>query len=405
VRIKLTDFGIGSVTAQAAQHSRIGSTTLDQLNAAEQATLFRGAGTALYMSPEQRRGEPADPRHDLYSLGVMWYQLLTGDVTRELHPGWADELLEEYHVPPEHVEAIRACVGILKKRPEDGSKLLELLRHRTAPAPMAIPVSAPTPSPPQPRPILDAQPARPTAPGEAQKLREIVAQAVVAARDAKEADWRFGLMLAGIITGSITAGLTVLFFVLTLALPSNTGFQEARLGIIFMIVFGSIAAAFTIVAVRMGRARHQRKRQTRQALAERIEQTQAALSLPAVPFERDNLDPLCQAGWDLVREIEDRHDLRHAKVEVRYTGRWGFDLPIKVYVDGYYVGEGGRRRGIDLTARLSRGTHYLELREHVYSGPPRVWRQGFVVGREGNCRVEIGPLIGTWLKVEVVGAH
>jgi hypothetical protein len=296
----------------------------------------------------------------------------------------------------------------MKKRPEDGSKLLELLRHRTAPAPMAIPVpvSSPTPPPsPPPRPVLDAPPERPTAPTEPQKLREAVAQAVAAARDAKETDWRFGLMLAGIITGSITGALTLLFLILTLSLPRSSGFQDAYVGVVMMMVFGPIAIGFAIVALLMGRARLLRQRSTRQALGERIEQAQAALSLPAIPFDRDNLDPLCQAGWDLVREIEDRHALRHTSAQVRYTGRWGFDLPIKVYVDGHYVGEGGRRRGFDLPVRLCRGTHYLELREHLMSGGPRAWRQSFVVGREGSCRIEVGPLTGTWLKVEVVGAH
>jgi serine/threonine protein kinase len=126
--LKLADFGLGGVAAQA-------SLTSQANNAETMATLFRGAGTPLYMAPEQRRGQAPDPRHDLYSLGVLWYQLLVGDITRELHPGWARELAVQYQVPAPHRDLIERCVGWIEDRPADARELLPLLHALRVPVP------------------------------------------------------------------------------------------------------------------------------------------------------------------------------------------------------------------------------------------------------------------------------
>jgi beta-lactam-binding protein with PASTA domain len=93
--VKVTDFGI----------ARSGSSQMTEAGSI--------IGTAQYLSPEQARGAPVDQRSDIYSVGVLLYELLTGSV-----PFTGDTPVE---IAMKHLSAVPKLPS--KKRPEIGRGL------------------------------------------------------------------------------------------------------------------------------------------------------------------------------------------------------------------------------------------------------------------------------------------
>jgi tRNA A-37 threonylcarbamoyl transferase component Bud32 len=115
-QVKILDFGI----------AKLGGGDEGQKSITQAGTVF---GTPRYMSPEQAAGEPVDHRTDLYTVGVILYQLLTGAVP--FHGDTTVQLLAkvltqdpppmEFEAPHEgarlQIEAV--TMKALAKEPED----------------------------------------------------------------------------------------------------------------------------------------------------------------------------------------------------------------------------------------------------------------------------------------------
>jgi eukaryotic-like serine/threonine-protein kinase len=112
---KLLDFGIAKLIGEDAAHKTGSGVVL---------------GTPMYMSPEQARGKKADPTSDIYALGVIIHELLTG---RPPFSGESpvDILLKHTTLPPPRMSSVCADIPVeldapvlamLAKRPKDRPK-------------------------------------------------------------------------------------------------------------------------------------------------------------------------------------------------------------------------------------------------------------------------------------------
>jgi serine/threonine-protein kinase len=157
-RVKVTDFGIGKFTeAATSELTRTGHMV----------------GSPAYMSPEQVKGEKLDGRSDLFSLGIVLYELLTGArpfpgesittlVYQILHTEPRDPLAWKSDLPVATREVIaRMLAKSPEKRPSNAKEFVRELKRiekiqRESQRVMLAPAAAPPPPAPQPPPVATA---------------------------------------------------------------------------------------------------------------------------------------------------------------------------------------------------------------------------------------------------------
>jgi predicted ATPase len=140
-RVRLLDFGVAKLEGQS-EHTDPGTRV----------------GTVAYMSPEQAMGEDVDHRSDLWSLGAVLYETLTGEqafrgpdaaavLRRILQADFAPTAEARSRIPPHWMRLIEACLARNREdRPIGAAQFLAQLKSFEAPDPAPgpeFPMTAP----------------------------------------------------------------------------------------------------------------------------------------------------------------------------------------------------------------------------------------------------------------------
>ncbi len=123
-RVKVLDFGLAKLEAAGSNPNLTSTPTESRAELTSEGQVF---GTVAYMSPEQARGGKVDARSDVFSLGVVLYQMVTGErpfqgesavdmisaILRDTPPSVTDRRAD---LPPHLARILRRC---LEKDPRD----------------------------------------------------------------------------------------------------------------------------------------------------------------------------------------------------------------------------------------------------------------------------------------------
>jgi len=119
--VKILDFGVAKLQSSPEDSAR----SVEELTTVTKSGAV--IGTVAYMSPEQLRGKPVDPRSDIFSIGAILYEMLTGrrafrgetevdTITAVLKEDPPEINLEQASVPESVLQIVRHC---LEKEPEN----------------------------------------------------------------------------------------------------------------------------------------------------------------------------------------------------------------------------------------------------------------------------------------------
>jgi serine/threonine protein kinase len=125
--VKVCDFGIAKLESEQQEQRNSMFPSAKPLPTARATSVGVIIGTPQYMSPEQARADPLDVRSDLYSLGVVLFEMLTKRAPFD--EGTAAEVLHKHvFVEPPKPSSIRPdidptleaiCLRALRKKPEE----------------------------------------------------------------------------------------------------------------------------------------------------------------------------------------------------------------------------------------------------------------------------------------------